>query len=118
MTTRQLGALALIVAGALVFVSDLGPASTRRDPAMIAGPYSYLLGASTDLGPSRNGDAQVTVALRSQPDEVFNWAEGQGLSVRWRPGHNWAVLEGAAANLADAFDVDVHDYRGRRGQVF
>jgi kumamolisin len=117
-TTRQLGALALIVAGALVFASDLGPASKRGGPAMIPGPYSHLLAASTDLGPSRNGDAQVTVALRSEPDEIFKWAGTQGLSVRWRSGQNWAVLEGAAANLADAFDVDVHDYRGRRGQVF
>ena len=44
--------------------------------------------------------------------------ERQGLSVRWRPGHDWAVLEGAAENLAAAFDVEVHDYRGLRGQVF
>lgn len=40
------------------------------------------------------------------------------MSVRWRDGDHWAVVEGAADAVADAFDVDVHDYRGRRGQIF
>ncbi len=38
--------------------------------------------------------------------------------MRWRPGEDWAVVEGAAENVANAFDVEVHDYRGQRGQVF
>ncbi len=48
----------------------------------------------------------------------MNWAEQQGLSVRWRPGDSWAIVEGKPAAVAGAFDVDVHDYRGRLGQVF
>ena len=48
----------------------------------------------------------------------MGWSVEHGLSVRWRDGDTWAVVEGAPASLATAFDVDVHDYRGRRGQVF
>jgi kumamolisin len=120
-STRHFGVLALIAAIVLVgteSAAPFGPASSSRGANVIAGPYSYLLASSADLGPSRNGDVQLTVTLRTDPDRVFGWAEGQGLSVRWRPGQNWAVLEGAAATLGDALDVDVHDYRGRRGHVF
>jgi len=42
----------------------------------------------------------------------------QGLSVRWRPGDDWAIVQGAPTKIAGAFGVAVHDYRGRRGQVF
>ncbi|MFI5506365.1 protease pro-enzyme activation domain-containing protein [Mycobacterium sp. NPDC051804] len=107
----------------MVLVSDLRltpsrPATDGRDT--IAGPYSYLLASSTDLGPSRNDNAQLTVALHepARPDGVFDWAHDQGLDVRWKPGQAWAVLEGTAEKVADAFDVEVHDYRGKRGQVF
>ncbi|MCT7661468.1 S53 family peptidase [Mycobacterium deserti] len=118
MGARQLGVLALIAAGVLVLVSDLRLPSLRDGVGVIAGPYSHLLTSSTDLGPSHHGDAQLTVTLRARPNEVFKWARREGLSVRWRPGQNWAVIEGAAQNLGDAFGVAVHDYRGRRGQVF
>jgi hypothetical protein len=37
--------------------------------------------------------------------------------VRWRPGDEWAIVEGAAQDVATAFDVPVNDYRGRKGQV-
>jgi len=118
--TRQLGVLALVAAGVLVLVSDLRPTPSRDGSGEIAGPYSYLLQSSTDLGPSHNSDTQLTVALRepARPGAVFDWADSQNLSVRWRPGHDWAVLEGDAESVADAFDVEVHDYLGRRGQVF
>ena len=87
---------------------------------MIGGPFALLLGASTDLGPSHRDDTQVTVALRdtAQPKRLVGWARGQGLSVRWRPGHNWAVVEGDAEKVGSAFGVEVHDYRGQRGQLF
>jgi kumamolisin len=49
---------------------------------------------------------------------LVGWAHEQGLSVHWRPGDNWAIVEGNAENVASAFDVEVHDYRGQRGQVF
>ena len=55
-----------------------------------------MLGASTDLGPSHRDDTQLTAALRdsTKPDKLVGWARGQGLSVRWQPGKNWAVVEG------------------------
>ncbi|SEH52627.1 kumamolisin [Mycolicibacterium rutilum] len=115
-----MGVLALIAAGVWVLVSDLRPVPPRDGGGLIAGPYSYLLADSTDLGPSRNADVQVTMALRDRrrPVTLYDWAGGRHLEVRWRAGQDWAVVEGAAQQVADAFDVEVHDYRGRRGQVF
>jgi kumamolisin len=111
--------LALIVAGALVLASDLR-AQPARDPALIGGPFALLLASSTDLGPSHRTDAQLTAALRDamRPVALVDWAGGHGLSVRWRPGDNWAIVEGAATDLANAVAVAVHDYRGSKGQVF
>lgn len=118
MNVRRVGVLALAAAAVLVLVSDLHPSRDAADA--IAGPYAYLLASSTDLGPSHTRDAQVTVALRNatHPTSLMGWAGGHGLSVQWRPGHNWAVVEGSAQSVADAFGVEVHDYRGQRGQVF
>ena len=108
---------------------ERGGARLRPAPVVFAtdgagdaspGPYSYLLASSTDLGPSHNSDTQLTVALReaARPARCSTGPTARTLSVRWRPGHDWAVLEGAAESVADAFDVEVHDYRGQRGQVF
>ena len=87
---------------------------------MITGPFASLLASSTDLGPSRAGDAQLTVTLPSlaRPENLMGWATTRGLWVRWRPGDEWAIVEGAAGDVARAFEVSVHDYRGRKGQVF
>jgi kumamolisin len=120
---RHIGVLALVAVSVMVLVSDLRLTSSRPGAEggdAIAGPYSYLLASSTDLGPSHNDNAQLTLALHgpARPDGVFDWAHSQGLDVRWKPGRAWAVLEGAAEKVADAFDVEVHDYRGKRGQVF
>jgi kumamolisin len=38
--------------------------------------------------------------------------------VRWRPGDNYAYVEGAAGAFGQAFGVEVHDYRSPDGQVF
>jgi hypothetical protein len=80
-------------------------------PGLIDGPFALLLGASTDLGPSHRDDTQLTAALRdaTQPQDLVGWAHEQGLSVHWRPGDNWAIVEGNAENVASAFDVEVHD---------
>ncbi len=48
----------------------------------------------------------------------MGWAATRSLSIRWRPGDDWAIVEGAAGDVARAFGVSVHDYRGRKGQVF
>ena len=123
MKARQLGVLALVAASVVVLVSDLRlPASPGPGDGddTIGGPYSYLLASSTDLGPSHNDNAQLTVALHddTRPAGVFDWAHSQGLAVRWKPGQAWAVVEGAAQRVSDALDVEVHDYLGQRGQVF
>lgn len=104
----------------LVLASDLRITESHDAPRMISGPFALLLGASTDLGPSQRDDTQLTVELRdsTRPARLVGWARGQGLSVRWQPGKNWAVVEGGADRLGSAFGVEVHDYRGQRGQLF
>jgi kumamolisin len=111
--------LALLAAGALVLAAVVHAQASDDRPA-IRGPFALLLASSTDLGPSRDGSVQLTAALASsaRPDTLFEWAGAQRISVRWRPGDAWAVIEGAAQDVASAFGVPVHDYRGRKGQVF
>jgi kumamolisin len=86
----------------------------------IGGPYAALLGASRDLGPAQDQYVQLTAALRvsTRPDDLFGWARGRGLTVRWRADDSWAFIGGSPGALAEAFGVSVHDYRSRRGQVF
>lgn len=110
--------LCLIAAAALVVV--LEPLPAPANPALIAGAYASLLASSSDLGPSRAGDAQLTVTLPSAnpPSALIGWAKAQGLWVRWRPGDAWAIVEGAAERVAGAFEVPVNDYRSRKGRVF
>lgn len=38
--------------------------------------------------------------------------------MRWRDGDAWAVIEGPASAVSDAFGIDINDYRGRLGQDF
>jgi kumamolisin len=104
----------------LVLASDLPRTMMPLGAPTITGPYASLLASSSDLGPSRADDAQLTVTLpgRTRPDGLVEWAEARGLSVRWKPAQEWAIVEGAADDVARAFDVPVRDYRGRKGQVF
>ena len=117
---RGVGLLVLVTAGVLALASDLRVSLVSDSPAVIGVPFALLLAASTDLGPSRADDAQLTVTLHdaNRPDALIGWAGQQGLSVRWRPGDEWAIVEGAPKYVASAFEVEVHDYRGQRGQVF
>ena len=110
--------LVLAVIGVLAVATELRPAPAN--PGLIAGPYASLLASSADLGPSRAGDAQLTVTLAdvNRPAALIGWAEANGLWVRWRSGDAWAIVEGAAERVAEAFAVPVNDYRNRRGRVF
>jgi kumamolisin len=112
--------LALVVTAVLVLVVSIRVTTHSHRPDVIDGPFKWLLASSNDLGPSRADHAQLTVTLpdADRPEALFGWASANRLSVRWRPGNPWAIVEGAAEDLADAFDVPVHDYRGRQGQVF
>ena len=124
MTTGRLRAF---IAAALVCICSAAVALVVRgddrvpaDAGAIGGPYAALLAGSTDLGSSRSPHAQLTAALRSSayPRALHVWAERHGLTVRWRPGDGWAFIEGTPGAMATGLGVDVHDYRGRRGQVF
>jgi kumamolisin len=112
--------LALIVTAVLVLVAVTRAVPDSHGPDVIEGPFKWLLASSNDLGPSRAGKAQLTVTLpdADRPEALFGWASAHHLWVRWRPGNPWAIVEGAPQDLASAFDVPVHDYRGRQGQVF
>ena len=93
----------------------------ESDPAReIGGPYARLLSKATDLGPAREPRVQLTAALRDggEPVKLTTWAQVHGLSVRWREGDEWAILEGPPAAVSDALGVAVHDYRDRDGVVF
>ncbi|KAA0086625.1 peptidase S53 [Mycolicibacterium sp. P9-64] len=114
-------ALTVVASTLLLLASSAFPGtSTQTDPARITGPYASLLASSSDLGPSRAGDAQLTVTLPgpARPVRLLEWSDAHGLSVRWQPGQDWAIVEGAADDVSRAFDVPVRDYRGRKGQVF
>lgn len=113
--TRLLVALAVVAA--VVFA--VRPQQAPTDPRVIAGPYELLLAASTDLGPSQ-APVRLTAELRTDtpPAALTDWASGRGLSVHWRTGDRWAVIAGTAPAMAAAFNLTVHDYRGRRGQRF
>ncbi len=112
--------LILIAAGVLVLASDLRLPQGTRTPGQIDGPFASLLSASTDLGPARGQHVQLTAALhdRTRPDALMGWAGEHGLSVDWRPGDDWAIIEGKPENVSRALEVEVHDYRGKRGQEF
>jgi len=112
--------LLTVLAVTAVLVADLRRPSAPAEADTISGPYASLLQSSVDLGPAQTDHVQLTAALRdaARPDRLMGWAQHEGLSVRWRPGDTWAILEGAAPAVAGAFDVEVHDYRGKRGQVF
>ena len=111
---------ALVAGSALIIASAMTAGCAPHSSAVITGPFASMLTSSANLGPSRAGDAQLTVTLPSsaRPDDLMDWAGERNLGVRWRPGDEWAIVEGAAGDVARAFDVPVNDYRGRKGQVF
>lgn len=87
---------------------------------LIAGPFARLLAQAADLGPARAERIQLTVELHAptEPVALTRWAASHGLSVRWRAGDPWAVVDGAPGAVARALDVAVHDYRLGGGHVF
>ena len=118
--TARYRLLAILSAGVLLLVAGVHTKSMSDNRAVIGGPLALLLASSTDLGPSRDDSAQLTVTLpdSARPQTLIEWASTHRIRVRWRPDDAWAVVEGAAQDVATAFDVPVNDYRGRKGQVF
>jgi kumamolisin len=109
-----------LVAATLIVVTDRQPEPITSRAGAIGGPYAQLLASSIDLGPSRSGHTQLTAALRgtARPEPLIRWAAGNGLSVRWRTGEDWAIVHGAPSKVAAAFNLPVNDYRGEHGQDF
>ena len=109
---------AVLLAAAVALGADT--AGLIPQARTISGTYAALLAASTDLGAARDGLVQVTAELRdgADPNRLAEWSHRQGLDFRWHDGEPWAVIEGPPAAVATAFDVPVHDYRGRDGEVF
>lgn len=117
-TGRSLAVLLLV--GAVLVGIGLSVHEHRPDDRVIDGPYASLLDASTDLGPAQEQKIEVTASLtgQSRPTALMDWAQDQSLSVRWRPGDDWVIVEGSPDAVGQAFDVSVRDYRGRMGQLF
>ena len=110
--------LPVILLAVLALASDLRIRPDAGRPNVIDGPFASLLAASTDLGPARGDHVQLTAMLQDQrrPTALIGWANQHGLDVQWRASDGWAVVEGRPDRVADAFAVEVHDYRGQRGQ--
>jgi len=85
----------MLAVGVLALAGCVRGTSVAQGSELIRGPLRYLLASSTDLGPSRSADAQATVTLSdsTRPAGLIEWADSRGLSVRWRSGDQWAVVE-------------------------
>ena len=106
----------LTVLGAAVWLTGRHqPPASRAE--VISGPYARMLAQAADLGPARDGVVQMTAQLqdKKQPVRLTEWAGAHHLSVRWRGGDDWALIEGAPAAVAEAFGLPVRDYRIRGG---
>lgn len=112
-------------AAALAVLTVLGPLSADGagdggPENLIAGPFAALLKHSADLGPARHQPVRITAELHRpvRPVRLEAWAAARGLSVHWRDGDRWAVLEGNPEAVAEAFTLAVHDYRAVDGEVY
>ena len=104
-----------VVAALALFAADRPAGPPRAE--LIKGPYARLLAGSADLGPARAAQVHLTAALQRgvEPVRLRGWARAHGLSVRWREGDTWAVLEGSPVAVGDAFGLAVHDYQAVGG---
>ena len=64
--------VAILAVGVLLLVAGVHAKSMSDNRAVIGGPLALLLASSTDLGPSRDDSAQLTVTL---PDSARPAAE-------------------------------------------
>ena len=112
---RALSASALIAFAAVGLTVGIPDA-----PPVIDGPYARLLAGATDLGPAQPRPVALTAELHrpAVPTRLIEWARARGLSVRWREGDPWAIVEGHTQEVAQAFGVTVHDYRRHTGETF
>jgi kumamolisin len=118
--TRALRLLVCTATSVLLLTSCARGAQTSVPSGLMGGPLGRFLASSSDLGPARDHAVQLTVALRgsARPQALIGWADSHRLSVRWRPGDNYAYVQGGPDDLGRAFGVAVHDYRSADRQVF
>ena len=111
--------VALLAAMYLALAVGTGPTGVSS-PRLIAGPMAWLLSASKDLGPAHKDAISLAASLQHsvRPDVLIGWTQRHHLNVQWQPGADWAYIEGTPANLGSAFDVAIHDYRSRSGEIF
>lgn len=116
MTSRRPGRIAMVAVVAAAAIA----APEVRHPPPITGPFAALLAESTDLGPARSAPVRLTAALfgSHRPGSLIAWAQRHGLSVRWRSGDSWSLIEGSPAEVSAALGVAVRDYRRPAGEVF
>ena len=107
----------MLTAGLALVGSDRLASHSAGLSNAISGPYGRLLAESIDLGPAHGDRVQLTAALhrRAEPVLLNAWARAHDLSVRWRDGDDWAVIEGGPDAVAGAFGVAVRDYRATDG---
>ncbi len=108
------GAVAL--AAVLTLIVADHPELALRGRA-VGGAYARMLASSTDLGPADGSRVRITASLTAaaRPLHLDAWARARNLSVRWRDGDEWAVIEGTTTAVATAFGVAVRNYRTRQG---
>ena len=118
-------ALRLVALLAAVYLAlTMGVRTVNTEAAghlrQVSGPMAWLLNASKDLGPAHKDRISLAASLQhsARPAALFGWTQRNHLSVQWQPGADWAYIEGTPANLGSAFNVAIHDYRSRSGQVF
>ena len=99
---RPLTAVATAAVSVAAAIFAVGCHGAPVSDAQIDGPYADLLASSTDLGPAGDEHVQLTAALHGtrRPEGLFAWSGDHGLSVRWRDGDAWAVVEGPAAAMS------------------
>ncbi len=111
--------VALVATVYLALAMTAGPNGVGSS-RLISGPMAWLLSASKDLGPAHKDAISLAASLHhpARPDALIGWTRQHHLNVQWQPGADWAYIEGTPANLGSAFDVAIHDYRSRTGEVF
>lgn len=111
------GAAAVTVLAGVLALSGADRSALSPPGALITGPLARILATSADLGPARVERVRVTATLHreSPPNRLESWARAHGLSVRWREGDGWAVIEGTPAAVGTALRVAIHDYRSAEG---
>jgi kumamolisin len=118
---RRLGcALAVAVTTLAACTATPATRAAERPLPLAASNTGFLLGASTDLGPSTAADVQALVSLPSahRPATLYRWAGEHRVRVNWHAGNGWAIVHGPAAAMANGFAVPIHDYRARSGKQF